>query len=118
MKKYYWMPLHNLSAILDKYERQTGSSSIKRLELLKGLPFYNDWSSSLISPAQTNRIITTFNNVIGLPEKNGQRPMPLFDYEKLVFDTLHNHKYIWINKATGLGITEFILRYMACRTIS
>ncbi len=23
------------------------------------------------------------------------------------------HKYVWIKKATGLGITEFMLRYMA-----
>jgi hypothetical protein len=38
--------------------------------------------------------------------------MPLFDYEKLVFDTLEKHKHVWIKKATGLGI-EVMLRYMA-----
>jgi hypothetical protein len=37
----------------------------------------------------------------------------LFDYEQLVYDTLQNHKHVWIKKATGLGITEFMLRYMA-----
>jgi late competence protein required for DNA uptake (superfamily II DNA/RNA helicase) len=25
---------------------------------------------------------------------------------------LQEHKHIWIKKATGLGITEFMLRYM------
>jgi late competence protein required for DNA uptake (superfamily II DNA/RNA helicase) len=27
--------------------------------------------------------------------------------------TLQNHKHVWIKKATGLGVTEFMLRYMA-----
>ena len=44
--------------------------------------------------------------------KNGQ-DQPFFDYEKLLFGTFEQHKYIWIKKATGLGITEFLLRYMA-----
>jgi terminase large subunit-like protein len=39
--------------------------------------------------------------------------MLLFDYEQLLFDTLQNNKHIWIKKATGLGVTEFMLRYMA-----
>ena len=38
---------------------------------------------------------------------------PLFDYEKIVFDTLEKNKHVWIKKATGLGITEFMLRYMS-----
>ena len=38
---------------------------------------------------------------------------PLFEYEKFVFDTLQNHKYVWIKKATGLGIMELMLRYMS-----
>jgi hypothetical protein len=39
--------------------------------------------------------------------------MPLFDYQKLVFEVLHqNSKHLWIKKATGLGITELLLRYM------
>lgn len=31
----------------------------------------------------------------------------------MLFDHLQQHKHIWIKKATGLGITEFMLRYMA-----
>jgi hypothetical protein len=53
-----------------------------------------------------------FNHLIGLPKKNGQ-DQPFFDYEKLLFDVLQQRKHIWIKKATGLGITEFMLRYMA-----
>ena len=37
----------------------------------------------------------------------------MFDYEQSLFNELQNHKYLWIKKATGLGVTEFMLRYMA-----
>jgi hypothetical protein len=51
-----------------------------------------------------------FNHVIGLLQKNGVEK-PLYDYEKIIFDSLQSHKYLWIKKATGLGITEFMLRF-------
>ena len=100
------MTLQNLSKILDKYELQlsNNSTNIEKLRLLKGLPFYN-WNH----PTNIN---TSFNHVIGLPLKEGKR-FPLFDYEQMLFDTLQNKKHIWIKKATGLGITEFMLRYMS-----
>jgi hypothetical protein len=53
-----------------------------------------------------------FNHIIGLPKKNAH-DKPFFDYEKMLFDNLRHHKHIWIKKATGLGITEFMLRYLA-----
>jgi late competence protein required for DNA uptake (superfamily II DNA/RNA helicase) len=37
----------------------------------------------------------------------------MYDYEKIIFDTLEHNKHIWIKKATGLGISEFMLRYIA-----
>jgi hypothetical protein len=97
------MTLQNLSKILDKYDQKFGSLSLGQFEILLGLPFYN-W--------QNQQDIRTLNHVIGLPQKNG-KSYPLFDYEKLVFDTLQNHKHVWIKKATGLGVTELMLRYMA-----
>ena len=68
-----------------------------------GLPFYN---------YQNHNNFNTFNHVIGLPKKDGLE-FPLFDYEQLLYDSLHKHKHMWIKKAIGLGITEFILRFMA-----
>ncbi|MGC1132864.1 MAG: DEAD/DEAH box helicase family protein [Nitrososphaeraceae archaeon] len=53
-----------------------------------------------------------FNHIIGLPKKNGE-DKPFFDYEKILYDRFQQYKHIWIKKATGLGITEFMLRYMA-----
>ena len=64
------------------------------------------------------------DNCIGLPRKDGIEKS-IFDYEKLLYDSLvipefcnpskHNfkHKHLWVKKATGLGVTEFMLRFMA-----
>ena len=80
-----------------------------------------------------------FNHIVGLPRKDGKRK-PLFDYEKMLYWALlrpgyfNSHpatkseekdipsgnvlypfkeKHLWILKATGLGVTEFMLRFMA-----
>jgi hypothetical protein len=49
----------------------------------------------------------------------------MFDYEKLLYDSLliadfynplqhtFKEKHLWVKKATGLGVTEFFLRFMA-----
>jgi hypothetical protein len=91
--------------VLSRYENQVDS---KALSLLKGLPFYN-WSNA---NAGTQHYNNTFNHAIGLPQKDGQS-FPLFDYEQMLYDTLQSNKHLWIKKATGLGVTEFMLRYMA-----
>jgi hypothetical protein len=56
-----------------------------------------------------------FNHIIGLPSKNAI-DKPLYGYEKIIFDSLVTHngnKHLWIKKATGLGISEFMLRFMS-----
>ena len=97
------MTLQNLNKILDRYEQQLGSTDMEQPKLLQGLPFYN---------FQNLLDTKTFNHTIGLPRKNGLE-FPLFDYEQLLYNTLQKHKALWIKKATGLGVTEFMLRYMA-----
>jgi hypothetical protein len=103
---------------LELYREQLGStSSLWQLELLKGLPFYSDWQgvtsdSKRDAASNYQHLATDFNHAIGLPEKNGQA-FPLFDYEQMLFNVLQEHKHVWIKKATGLGVTEFMLRYMA-----
>jgi hypothetical protein len=66
-----------------------------------------------------------FNHIIGLPTK-GKLEKPLFDYEKILYDSLlsnehsnilnhsfnFRHKHLWVKKSTGLGVTEFFLRLM------
>jgi late competence protein required for DNA uptake (superfamily II DNA/RNA helicase) len=34
-------------------------------------------------------------------------------YQKTLYETLQNYKHIWIKKSRGLGVTEFLLRYIA-----
>src|SRR5919202_5462018 len=55
-----------------------------------------------------------FNHIIGLPQKDGE-DKPLYDYEQLIFDALiyGSNKHLWIKKATGLEVSEFMLRFMA-----
>jgi hypothetical protein len=57
------------------------------------------------------KVDNCFNHIVGLPEKDGQ-PLPLFDYEKDLFNAWKEHRHLWILKATGLGVTEFFLRLM------
>ncbi|HJT49346.1 MAG TPA: DEAD/DEAH box helicase family protein [Nitrososphaeraceae archaeon] len=62
-----------------------------------------------------------FNHIIGLPQKDAV-DKPFYEYEKMIFDCLvsqngnirsFNKKHLWIKKATGLGVSEFMLRFMA-----
>jgi hypothetical protein len=52
------------------------------------------------------------NHVLGLPIKDNIEK-PLFDYQELIYNSLQNYRHLWILKSTGLGISEFFLRYMA-----
>jgi hypothetical protein len=55
---------------------------------------------------------------VGLPIKD-KKEYPLFDYEKILYDSLlikegsFKDKHLWVKKATGLSVTEFMLRIMA-----
>jgi hypothetical protein len=53
-----------------------------------------------------------FNHIIGLPQKDGH-DMPLLSYQKTLYDSLQRNKHIWIKKSRGIGVTEFLLRYIA-----
>jgi hypothetical protein len=56
-----------------------------------------------------------FNHIIGLPQKDGI-DKPFYDYQQIIFDLLitqNSNKHLWIKKATGLGVSEFMLRFMA-----
>jgi hypothetical protein len=77
----------------------------RKLEIFKNKPFYFELQ-------EHNGIDDCFNCTIGLPTKDNIQN-PLFDYEKIVLDSLQNHKHLWILKSTGLGITELFLRYMS-----
>ena len=58
-----------------------------------------------------------FGHVIGLPEKNNKK-YPMFDYQKLIFDSIENNQNIWILKSRGIGLTTFMIRYFAWKILS
>jgi hypothetical protein len=58
-----------------------------------------------------------FHHIIGPPQKNG-KDMPLQPYQQLLWKGLRDHKHIWIKKSRGIGVTEFLLRYIAYQCIA
>lgn len=80
------------------------------LERLAGKEFWCGHTSANVKDC-------CFNHIIGLPEKQAV-PRPIFDYEMQLLNELLlstgsiKDKHLFIKKATGLGITEFCLRFM------
>jgi hypothetical protein len=58
-----------------------------------------------------------FNHLISLPTKDGIQ-YPIFDFQEKIFDTIEKNQTIWINKANGIGLTAFMLRYLAWKILS
>jgi hypothetical protein len=105
-------------------QSQSGIEQNKLIQRLKDKPFWI-WNQKQHKREDIKtRGKCCFNHVIGLPRKDGLEK-PLFDYEKLLYDSLlipdpynpmqHTFKlkHLWVKKATGLGVTEFFLRFMA-----
>jgi hypothetical protein len=57
-----------------------------------------------------------FNHLISLPSK-GNIQYPLFDFQAIIFDTLERNQNVWIKKARGIGLTTFIIRYLAWKIL-
>ena len=116
--------LHQKLKIAQTQQGITSSSS-PELDKLRGLPFWH-WDQQ----RHTEEHIRTngqccFNHVVGLPTKD-KKEYPLFDYERLLYDSLlsaemiyavkpstsFKDKHLFVKKATGIGATEFMLRLM------
>jgi hypothetical protein len=113
------------------------SSDHNQLQKLRGKAF---WYWDQRRHKEKDRVFKgdcCMQHIIGLPKKDGKE-MPLFEYEKMLYNALllpgylntyprgrtdpdyssnilhpFKEKYLWILKATGLGVTEFMLRFMA-----
>ena len=128
------MTFKELQKLIDSQPdaNHTSSSSPKQL-LLARLRDKSFWLWESIAHKQRARVsrgYCCFNHTIGLPRKDGIEK-PLFDYEKMLYlaltqpDYLNSNtgrpgipahtfklKHLWVKKATGLGVTEFMLRFM------
>ena len=105
------MTFRDLKRKVSIYQQEAHQQNYKLIERLEGKPFWI-WNSRSHrqEDAKTNGDCC-FNHIIGLPKKNNEE-RPLYDYERIIFDFLVENNRIWIKKATGLGITEFMLRYI------
>ena len=76
-------------------QHQQQENSQYNFDILKGLPLWLwDKAEHRKLAIETNQQCC-MTHVIGCPLKNN-RPMPLFDYEKLIFDAIENNQNIWI----------------------
>src|SRR5215216_650960 len=79
---------------------------------MQGLPFWT-WDRQQHKQEDIRtKGFCCFNHVIGLPQKDGH-DMPLLPYQRTLYDSLQDYKHIWILKSRGIGVTEFLLRYIA-----
>ena len=80
------------------------------LDVFVGKPF---WCGNFSSRSAPN---CCFNHIIGLPIKN-DKEYPIFDYELGVIDKIEENRNVWIKKASGIGATELILRYLTWKIL-
>jgi hypothetical protein len=92
-----------------------------QLQKLRDKPF---WIWDKTRHKESDRITKgeyCFWHIIKPPQKDGH-DMPVLPYQRILYETLQNHKHIWILKSRGIGCSEFLLRYIAwccvCREFS
>ena len=87
------------------------------LERLKGLKFWVWNIEEHRALFDSTNGLCCFNHCLGLPVKNNKE-FPIFDFQKLIFDSLQNNQNIWIKKARGIGVTTFMIRYLVWKILS
>jgi hypothetical protein len=113
-----------LIPLVQQQEQQQTDSNHEIFEILRDKPFWVWNVEEHITEDVNTKGDCCFNHICGLPTKHGVEK-PMFDYEKLLYDSLlvnnysnilnhtFKHKHLWVKKASGLGVTEFFLRLMA-----
>ena len=84
------------------------------LQAAQGRPFWIEDKDEHKAADETYGDRCCWNHLVGLPKK-GNEEKPIFDFEMDILKLLDQDKkkYVWIKKSTGLGISEFFLRYIA-----
>jgi hypothetical protein len=127
----------DLQKVLQSQPDYYSSQQSEMLDRLRGKPFWY-WNNGRHNEVtRSSKYDCCFNHIVGLPTKDGIEK-PMFDYERDIYfglqkpyylnsysstDQFHiksnnilfpfKAKHLWIKKATGLGATEFMLRFMA-----
>ncbi|MDE1861512.1 MAG: hypothetical protein KGI33_01230 [Thaumarchaeota archaeon] len=90
-----------------------GIISDGRLGIPSSFPF---WCGHYLDPNDKNRVIQDgepccYNHWLGLPNRWDRRH-PMYQYEVDLAEDMKRHRKIFVEKAAGLGITEFVLRWL------
>ncbi len=112
------MTFKELRTQLSKLQPAAGDSEV--FERLTNKPFWIWDEREHAQLYKETKGQCCFNDIVGRPIKN-KKQYPLFDYEKTIYDVLFasenifdfKNKHLWILKATGLGISELMLRMIA-----
>jgi hypothetical protein len=106
--------MRKMSSYSEKILNQQPQQTIQNefFNRLRGLPFWILSEEEHAARYDEEKPFCCFNHAVSLPAKNGVKK-PLFDYELKLIDALEQEtKYLWIKKATGLGLTTLFLRWM------
>ena len=109
------MTFKEIRTQLDKV--QPSLENYQAFEILQNKPFWIWNKDQHIQDDILTNGNCCFNHIIGLPIKNGKE-YPIFEYEKLIYDTIEQNQNIWIKKARGLGVTTFLIRYLVWKILS
>lgn len=102
--------------LINKISSKNIVSSVKSMQVLdeqSNNPLFEESNQLDIFKGKS---FLEFNDIIGLPIKNGVEH-PIYDYELGVINKIENHRNIWIKKASGIGATELILRYLTWKIL-
>lgn len=111
----------DMEKIIQLHQPQQQGIQDKELEYLKSRlgqkPFYIWNNSKHILRYKNSNGNCCFHHIIHPPQKDGH-DMPLLPYQRLLWNSLLEHKQILIKKSRGIGVTEFLLRYIAYQCLT
>lgn len=97
-----------------KQHYNDNNSSDDNLELFRGKPFVCSYNT--LEPTEDN---CCFNHIIGLPiSANNVLPSPIWQWQyDYIIKHLETKKYNWILKATGIGLSKIVLRWILYKSV-
>jgi hypothetical protein len=84
------------------------------LDLFRDKPFVCEYGK--LKPSSE---YCCFNHIIGLPiSSNSSSPSPIWQWQyDYIIKNLVEHKYNWVLKATGIGLSEIVLRWILYKSL-
>jgi hypothetical protein len=109
-------PKHNPYPYRYSSEASTYNLEHNYLDVFKGKPFwiwYEKMHDQLYTRTQGQ---CCFNHLVGLPKKNSKE-YPIFPFQEQIYRALELYPNLSILKSRGIGITTFIIRYLAWKIL-